>query len=70
MDTIPTMFKEMESETAGKDYCVLPIGKKAVEYYKRRGNTAVTEDFAEAGDISVSDCFEIAALLCMAFKAG
>ena len=30
----------------------------------------VTEDFAEAGDISVSDCFEIAALLCRAFKAG
>ena len=64
------LFKEMESETAGKDYCVLPIGKKAVEYYKRRGIELVTEDFAEAGDISVSDCFEIAALLCRAFKAG
>ena len=64
------LFKEMESQTAGKDYCVLPIGKKAVEYYKRRGIELVTEEFAEAGDISVSDCFEIAALLCRAFKAG
>ena len=64
------LFKEMESQTAGTDYCVLPIGKKAVEYYKRRGIELVTEEFAEAGDISVSDCFEIAALLCRAFKAG
>ena len=39
------LFKEMESQTAGKEYCVLPIGKKAVEYYKRRGIKLVTEEF-------------------------
>ncbi len=61
------LFKEMESQTAGKDYCVLPIGKKAVEYYKRRGIELVTEEFAEAGDISVSDCFEIAAFIVQGF---
>jgi F-type H+-transporting ATPase subunit gamma len=30
----------------------------------------VTEEFAEAADISVSDCFEIAKLLCSAYRAG
>ena len=64
------LFKCLEASAEGKDYMVLPVGKKAVEYYKRRGIELVTEDFAEAGDISVSDCFEIAALLCRAFKAG
>ena len=64
------LFKCLEASAEGKDYMVLPVGKKAVEYYKRRGIKLVTEEFAEAGDISVSDCFEIAALLCRAFKAG
>lgn len=64
------LFKEMEQQVKGKEYAVLPIGKKAVEYYKRRGAELVTEEFAEAGDISVSDCFEIASLLCRLFSAG
>lgn len=64
------LFKEMESQVKGKEYCVLPIGRKAVEYYKRRGITLVTEDFAEAGDISISDCFEMAKLLCGAYSLG
>ncbi|MGN0372538.1 MAG: ATP synthase F1 subunit gamma [Enterocloster sp.] len=64
------LFKEMESQAKGKDYAVLPIGKKAVEYFKRRKVELVTESFAEAADISVSDCFEMARLLCRAFRAG
>lgn len=64
------LFKAVEEETRGKDYAVLPVGKKAVEYYKRRKVELVTEEFAEAADISISDCFEIAKLLCRAFKSG
>ena len=64
------LFKEMESETAGKDYCVLPIGKKAVEYFRQRGIEALTEQFAEAGSISVADCFEMANMLCTEFRKG
>ena len=55
---------------AGKDCIVLPIGKKAVEYYKRRKVEILTEEFAEVGDLSVSDCFTIAKLLCKGFKSG
>ena len=64
------LFKEMESQTAGKDYCVLPIGKKAVEYFRQRGIEALTEQFAEAGSISVADCFEMANMLCTEFRKG
>ena len=64
------LFKEMESETAGKDYCVLPIGKKAVEYFRQRGIEALTEQFAEVGNISVADCFEMANMLCTGFRKG
>lgn len=64
------LFKCLEADSAGKDYVVLPIGKKAVEYFRRRGIALVTEKFAEVADISVADCFEIANLLCTEFRKG
>lgn len=64
------LFKCVEAAAAGKEYVVLPIGKKAVEYFRRRGIPALTEDFAEVAEISVADCFEIAHLLCAEFVKG
>lgn len=64
------LFKCMEADCEGQDYVVLPIGKKAVEYYKRRKVEILTEEFAEIADISVADCFEIARLLCAGFCQG
>lgn len=64
------LFKCLEEDSAGKDYMVLPIGKKAVEYFHRRGTKCLTEDFAEIADISVADCFEMANLLCAEFRKG
>ncbi|MFR3767860.1 MAG: ATP synthase F1 subunit gamma [Blautia sp.] len=64
------LFKCMEADSAGRDYMVLPIGKKTVEYYSRKEVEAVTEEFGEVADISVGDCFEIAHLLCKEFRKG
>ena len=64
------LFKCLEAEAAGKDYVVLPIGKKAVEYFKRRNIPCLSEAFAEVADVSVADCFEIANLLCTEFLKG
>lgn len=64
------LFKCMEAASADKDYVVLPIGKKAVEYFRRKGVECLTEEFAEIADISVADCFEIANLLCTEFRKG
>ena len=64
------LFKCLESASKGKDFSVLPIGKKAVEYAKRNGFTCVTESFGEIAEISVADCFEMANLICGEFKKG
>ena len=64
------LFKCMEADAAGKEYTVLPIGKKAVDYYKRHNVELVTTDFAEIAGISVADCFEMANLVCKEFKDG
>lgn len=49
---------------------MLPIGKKAVEYFERHKIRILTDSFAIAGDISVSDCFEISRLGCQKFLEG
>lgn len=64
------LFKKLEADGEGKDYVVLPIGKKAVEYFHRKGVECVTESFAEIADVSVADCFEIANILCKEFREG
>ncbi|MDO4521723.1 MAG: ATP synthase F1 subunit gamma [Eubacteriales bacterium] len=64
------LFKRLEAEVQGKDFMVLPIGKKAVEYARRRGIECLTEEFAEIADVSVADCFEMANLLCRAYREG
>lgn len=64
------LFKCLEEAGREKDYMVLPIGKKAVEYAHRRKLECVTEQFGEIAEISVADCFEIANLLCKEFISG
>ena len=64
------LFKCLESAAEGRDYMVLPIGKKAVEYFRQRGIECLTDKFAEIAGISVADCFEIANLLCEEFRKG
>ena len=64
------LFKCLEASAEGKDYMVLPVGKKAVEYFRQREIEALTEQFAEVGSISVADCFEMANMLCTEFRKG
>lgn len=64
------LFKCLEADCEGKDYMVLPIGKKAVEYFRRKGVPCLTEEFAEIADVSVADCYEMANLLCQEFSNG
>ena len=64
------LFKYMDSETKGRDYMVLPIGKKSVEYFRHRGVELITEEYAEVAKISVSDCFGIARMICDAYSKG
>ena len=64
------MFKAVAAAAEGSAFCVLPVGKKAVEHFERRGTEMLTKAFAEVGDVSVSDCFEIARMVCKGFLNG
>ena len=64
------LFKCVDSETIGRDYMVLPIGKKALDYFRRHKAEIITDSFAEVASIGVGDCFEIANLLCKEYKNG
>ena len=64
------ILKLCHGEMEGKDVTVLPIGKKSVEFFKARGIAILTEQYLEAEDISVGDCFSIAKMLCKAYLAG
>ena len=54
----------------GKDAVVLPIGKKAVEFFRTRGCSLLTEETQTAAEVSVGDCFSMAKQLCKAYCRG
>lgn len=64
------LFKCFEANAQGKDYSVLPIGKKAVEYFKHRNAEILTEAFCEIAPIAVADSFAISNLVCEEYKKG
>ena len=49
---------------------VLPLGKKAVDYFHNRDLPVLTEQYAQASDVSMGDCFSIAKLLCKQYLKG
>ena len=64
------VLKLTMSQMAGKDAVVLPIGKKALEYFKLHKCEILTESYNEAEDLSMSDCFSVAKQICKQFMAG
>ena len=64
------ILKLVTAEMAGKNVTVLPIGKKAVDYFRSHGVPALTETYAEAADVSIGDCFSIAKQLTKAYRSG
>ena len=51
----------------GRDATVLPIGKKAVDYFRSKGYRLLTDAYAEAAEVGIGDCFSIAKLLSRAY---
>ena len=64
------ILKLCQAEMEGKDVSVLPIGKKALDYFHSKKIPVLTEEYAVAEDVSVGSCFSIAKLLCKAYLAG
>ena len=64
------ILKLVMSEIQGKDATVLPIGKKAVDYFRNKGMPSLADSYAEAADVSIGDCFSISKQLSKAFLEG
>lgn len=54
----------------GKDATVLPIGKKAVDFFRARSIPMLTDQYNEAAELSIGECFSIAKTVAREFLAG
>lgn len=64
------ILKLAASQMKGKEIAVLPIGKKAVDFFRSRQIETLTESYGEAADVDVGDCFDLAEGLCNGYIAG
>ena len=64
------VLKMVTARMDGQDAQVLPIGKKALDYYKSHDGQILSDSYGNAEDISVGDCFSVAKLLCKTYLSG
>ena len=64
------ILKMVVDQMEGKDAVVLPIGKKAMDYFRSHKMPILSDSYGIAEDISVGDCFTISKRLCKAFLSG
>ena len=64
------VLKMVLSHMQGKDAVVLPIGKKALDYFRSHNANILNDGYGYAEDISVGDCFTVSKLLCKAYLSG
>jgi len=64
------ILKLCYADMLGKESFVLPVGKKALDFFRARQLPIISEAYAEAEDVSIGDCFSIARNLCKAFLSG
>ena len=64
------VLKLAQADMEGKEITVLPIGKKAADFFRSRKVPMLTDRYLEAEDVDVGDCFSIAKLLSKAYRAG
>ncbi len=63
------LFKAVAA-AGGENGCVLPVGRKALDYYTRRGTEIVTDACNNAEHTTISSCREIARIVCDGFLKG
>ena len=64
------ILKLVLSDMADRDAVVLPIGKKAVDFFRTKQVSILTDSYAQAAAVSIGDCFSVAKLLAKGFCAG
>lgn len=64
------LLKSAMEAMAEKEAVVLPIGKKAVDFFRSRQIPMFTGEDMSSADVSVGDCFSTAKQLCKAYLRG
>ena len=64
------ILKMVQEEMKGKDVVVMPIGKKSVDFFRSRNIPAWSENYAEAAEVGVGDCFSVSKQLSKAYLEG
>lgn len=64
------ILKQVVADMEGKESVVLPIGKKAVDFFQSKKVSLLTANYAVAESVSLGDCFSIAKNLAKGFLAG
>ena len=64
------ILKLCASQMSPESCAVLPIGKKAVDYFTRHGYEIITDRYAEASDISIGDSFTMMLMLSDYYLSG
>lgn len=64
------VFRLTESLSGEGEAIYLPIGKKAVEYYRHRNKEILSTAFEEVSEVSVGDSFELAHLISEGYVSG
>lgn len=64
------LFKAQLAHVQDREYCVLPIGRKAIEKYHRLGAQVLDDTYAAVESLNVSSCYKIARQLLQQFKDG
>ncbi len=64
------VLKTVAHRAADKPYCVLPIGKKTMEYFTRQGTEILSDAYLLAADLSIADCDRIGHLLAQGYANG
>ena len=58
------------ADMQGKEAVVVPVGKKAMEFFRNRGAEIYSSRYPEADDMLSEDCEAMAQMLCRGYLAG
>ena len=64
------ILKLVTAQIQDKEAVILPIGKKAVDFFRTRKVPMLTESYAEAADVGIGDCFSVSRQLSRAYRSG
>lgn len=64
------LFKKAEEQMDDTPFCVLPVGRKAVDFFDKKGAQILTKQFALIENVSISDCFGLGDTLAGAYADG